>query len=347
MKHSDSEHLMVVTSSFRNTLILLASFLLFFSSCKDKSVLEEQPAAPTEPVKVPVFSKDSAFANIAKQVSFGPRVPGSKGHDAARKWLVEQFKKYGAQVTEQTFKAQVPNSSDVRATNIIAAFNPKYAQRVLLAAHWDTRFAADEDVENNTIPFDGADDGGSGVGVLLEIARLIAENPLPLGVDIILFDAEDQGEVNGPMEKWCQGAQHWGKNPHVKGYRANYGILLDMVGAKGAVFPKENLSGVFPPGQVSAIHQLYDKVWGLAKGMNHGSLFVDQRLGPVTDDHYFVNLHTQIPMIDIIHRNMTNQKGFGSHWHTHQDGLDNIDPQVLGAVGQVVTAFVYNSSRVK
>lgn len=329
-------------------ILIPGLLLLIFTACKSDhggtTVTPQDPVA-TAPVKVPAFIKDSAFTFIQKQVAFGPRVPGSKGHTATREWLVKKLKSYGATVMEQSFKATTATIGDVRAANIIASFNPTYARRIVLAAHWDTRFAADEDTERASAPIDGADDGGSGVGVLLEMARLLKDNPINIGVDIVLFDAEDQGSSNGGNETWCLGAQHWAKNPHVKGYRAEFGILLDMVGARGAVFQKENLNGVFPAAKATRIHQLYDKVWSLAQGMGKSHLFLNNRTPPVTDDHYFVNLNTDIPMIDIIHKPVSATNGFGPHWHTHDDNIDVIDPEVLGAVGQVVTAFLYNATK--
>lgn len=325
---------------------LLLAISAWLPSCRNHAADSSTAAeAPPAPVAVPAFSRDSAYAFVAKQVSFGPRVPGSPGHAATREWLVAKLKAYGAKVTEQAFRATPTSIGQTRGVNIIASYNPTYAQRIVLAAHWDTRFSADEDAINPDDPHDGADDGGSGVGVLLEIARLLHTNPAPVGVDIVLFDVEDQGTSEGPMEEWCLGAQHWAQNPHVKGYRASFGILLDMVGAKGAVFPKEDLAGVFPSGKARDIHKIYDSLWALAKGMNHGALFLDQRLPPVTDDHYFVNLHTDIPMVDIIHRPPHGGRGFGPHWHTQDDNMKIIDAHVLGTVGQVVTAFVYNAAR--
>jgi glutaminyl-peptide cyclotransferase len=322
-------------------------FIIMLVSCKTEPAstpATDEKTIPAAPVKIPAFSKDSAFTYVEKQVSFGPRVPGSEGHKATRQWLVNKLKSYGASVTEQSFKANTATIGEVRAANIIASFNPTYARRVVLAAHWDTRFAADEDAERSDKPIDGADDGGSGVGVLLEIARLLQANPISIGVDIVLFDAEDQGSSDGGIETWCLGSQYWAQNPHVKGYRAEFGILLDMVGAKGAVFQKEELTGVFLPSKTSRIHNHYDKVWALARGMNKTSYFLDNRSKPITDDHYFVNLHTDIPMIDIIHKPVNSPKGFGAHWHTHDDNISVIDANVLGAVGQVVTAYLYNSS---
>lgn len=322
--------------------------LLLIVACKNDPAtttpVEDHPTSAA-PVKVPVFSKDSAFHYVSQQVAFGPRVPGTDGHQATREWLVNTLKSTGASVKEQTFKAKTSTIGEVRSANIIASFNPTYARRVVLAAHWDTRYVADEDITNPDKPHDGADDGGSGVGVLLEVARLIQDNPIGIGVDIILFDAEDQGSTSGGSESWCLGSQYWSKNPHVNSYRAEYGILLDMVGAKGAVFRKEQLTGVFFPAKVSNIQKVYNNVWALAKGMNKSNYFVDMYTGPVTDDHFFVNLNTEIPMIDIIYKSIEHPNGFGAHWHTHDDNMNVIDPNTLGAVGQVVTAFIYNSSK--
>lgn len=314
-------------------------------SCKQRADVEKEPVETpaVEEVKVPEFRRDSAYAFVAKQVSFGPRVPGTDGHTETRKWLVNKLKSYGATVREQSFKASTVTIGQVRATNIIASFNPTYARRVILAAHWDTRYAADEDEMNSDQPIAGADDGGSGVGVLLEIARLIHKNPIALGVDIILFDAEDQGK-NEVQDSWCLGAQYWSKNHHVSGYRAEYGILVDMVGAKGAVFQKEDVSQVYPPEKARSVHKLYDQVWALAHAMSKGQYFLNQRGQPFTDDHFYVNILTPIPMIDIINKPLQSENGFGPHWHTHADDMDIIDPAVLGAVGQVVTAYVYQST---
>lgn len=324
--------------------MLIALLIACKNNADVKNETPENPA-PQAPVPVPLFMRDSAYAFVAKQVSFGPRVPGSPGHNETRKWLVQKLTSYGASVKEQSFKATTETINEVRGTNIIASFNPTFARRVLLGAHWDTRFAADEDDDRMKEPIDGADDGGSGVGVLLEIARLIKENPLPIGVDIVLFDVEDQGTSEGAQDSWCLGAQHWARNPHISGYRAEYGILVDMVGAKGAVFQKENVTNVYQPEKVKQVHYHYDKVWALANSMKKGDLFIDHKGLPFTDDHYFVNLYTSIPMIDIINKPLGSDKGFGSHWHTHEDNMNIIDPGVLGAVGQVVTAYVYQSSR--
>jgi len=312
-------------------------------------VPEKKPAQNQR--RVPKFEQDSAYAHIAKQVSFGPRVPNMKGHKECKTWLVSKLKSYKANVIEQDFTAQAYYGETYNATNIIAQYNPEATERICLAAHWDTRYIGDhdDDVSMQKKPIDGADDGGSGVGVLLEVARLLGENGIDIGVDIVFFDAEDNGssseekmtqaQFEANQKTWCLGSQHWGKNPHVANYTAKYGILLDMVGAKGARFPIEGHSSSTPAGGA-----VIDKIWPLAKNMGFGNYFVPERGGAITDDHFFVMKYRQFPMIDIINLTKKPDQTFGDHWHTHDDNIDVIDKRVLKAVGRVVTATVYREN---
>lgn len=294
---------------------------------------------PEKPRAVPAFDKEAAYQFVDKQVAFGTRVTGSEGHQACKAWLVSQFKNFGATVIEQDFQAKAYTGTMLNGTNIIAQYNPEIKKRIILAAHWDTRHIADHDPDatKQGDPILGADDGGSGVGVLLEIAKQLNKNGLDIGVDIILFDAEDHGSDGGnDVDSWCLGSQHWAKNPHVKGYRAKYGVLLDMVGSKGARFPQEGLSMRVAP-------QLVNKIWKLAGAMKYNKYFVPALGKEITDDHTFVNAMTRIPMIDIINLPEGN-KTFGHYWHTHKDNMSVIDKEALGAVGQVMLAVVYREN---
>jgi len=334
------------TSKSINQLFLavfIAAGMLLLYACGAPDTKDSDPSTDVDPtprpkLQIPAFQADSAYQYVARQVEFGPRVPNSKAHDECRQWLVDQLSQWTDDVIEQRFDAKAYTGEILKSTNIIGIFNPDAKERILLAAHWDTRFVADYDPDpaRRNEPILGADDGASGVGVLLEIARLLSENPVNVGVDIIFFDAEDQGSDGGNSpESWCLGAQHWSRNPHVKGYKAEFGILLDMVGAVGARFTLEGTSMHFAP-------DIMTKVWRMAQSMGFGSYFVNERTSPVTDDHYFVNQITGIPMIDIINRPANTETGFGSYWHTHADTMENIHPATLKAAGQVTTAVVYN-----
>lgn len=302
----------------------------------NKPQKESTPTAP--PVKIPAFIADSSFVFIEKQLSFGPRVPGTPTHKACKDWLVQKFESYGADVIEQDFVANFPNGEDAASTNIIAQFKPKMSKRVILAAHWDTRMFGDQDedptMRNKPIP--GADDGGSGVGILLEIARLLNENPIDIGIDIILFDAEDQGKSGG-AEYWCLGSKHWARNKHKSNYKAQYGILLDMVGAKNPMFGIDDTSRQYAGAQV-------EKLWTLASRMGYAGMFVDRSTGTIIDDHVYVNTIANIPMLDIINRTPNTKSSFQKCWHTHCDDISVIDKRTLKVVGQVVTAAIYKES---
>ncbi|MFT6018529.1 MAG: Zn-dependent M28 family amino/carboxypeptidase, partial [Saprospiraceae bacterium] len=227
----------------KNNFLLSALLITLFSlaACKTDpkppTKKDNKPTVQKKRVKVPAFNKDSAYAYIAKQVSFGPRVPNMKSHTQCKEWLAAKLESFGAEVILQDFEATAYTGTVLKATNIIGRINPENPKRIVLAGHWDTRHIADEDEDpnNHDKPILGADDAGSGVGVLLELARLIQENPIDLGIDIVFFDAEDHGDsregVNDPMS-WCKGAQYWAKNHHVPNYTAQFGILLDMVGGK-------------------------------------------------------------------------------------------------------------------
>jgi glutaminyl-peptide cyclotransferase len=314
--------------------ILWLSVLIFTQiGCKSDSVKDQQSDKSDEIGRLgnlPVVDKDSLYHYVAKQVSFGPRVVNSDSHRECRDWLVDKFKQFGWEVQLQDFSAKAYTGEQLNGSNIIATWNGSARKRVLLCAHWDTRHVADydENPERRNEPILGADDGGSGVAVLLEMARIIPEHEIQIGVDIVLFDAEDYGQDNGNNpDSWALGSQYWSSNLHKPGYKAEFGILLDMVGSKGPRFPKEGFS-------MQYASNIVEKVWALAGSMGYGHMFVNERDGFITDDHVYVNTKAGIPTINIINRR-ANQK-FGVHWHTHMDDLNVIDKNSLRAVGKVV-----------
>ncbi len=313
-------------------LILLICTLFAIEGCKTDTA----PAAVKVAVNVPAVNGDNLYASVEKQLSFGHRIPGTPEHLACKDWIVSTMKSFGATVSEQAFKASFFDVQDADAYNIIASINPDHKHRVLLAAHWDSRMIADEDpdVSMQDKPIMGADDGGSGVAALIEIARVMTENPIDLGVDFIFFDAEDNG-VTGGGGGWCLGSKHWSKTKHDPNYTATFGILLDMIGSKGAVFPKEQTSQTY-----AKTYQ--DKIWQLAQRMGYSKYFVDTVIRGLTDDHVFVN-QAGIPMLDIINYNPT-ENSFGHYWHTHQDDITVINKQTLRVVTQVVTTALYKES---
>jgi glutaminyl-peptide cyclotransferase len=317
---------------------ILILFLLGCNGCTTDPKPEPPKIIKTKSVDIPKFHRDSAYLFIKKQVDFGPRVPNTKAHTATKNWYVQKFKSYGAEVIEQNFQVRSFQNKMLNATNVIAQFNPKNPHRVILAAHWDTRHIADQDadVKKQKEAILGADDGASGVGMLIEIARQISLHKIDMGVDIILFDAEDQGLNGGKETDWCLGSQHWARNLHRSPYQPKFGILLDMAGSKDAIFTKDETSMTHAP-------RVMNKVWKIAQGRGYGNFFVDQASGPLIDDHKFVNEIANIPMIDIINRPQTPTR-FGSYWHTHDDNMNIIDKKTLRAVGQTVLAVIYKEA---
>lgn len=323
-------------------------FALFLVSCGE----EKQPVEPPKPVEqtkvklkplvtTPPFSGKNAYDFVEAQVKFGPRVPNTKEHAKCADYLVKKLHEFGLDTMVQRGDVIAYNNKTLHAKNIIGRFAPEKNTRIMLYAHWDSRPYADRDTDKRTKPIDGANDGASGVGVLLELARAINESHIKpgIGFDIIFFDAEDYGQPDEAMvdhqsNTWCLGSQYFANNIPFANYHPKYGILLDMVGAKDAVFPREGVSIYFASDVV-------DNVWRIAKQMGHQKYFTNGVIqGGLTDDHTYINQIAKIPSIDIIHYEVP-RRDFGKFHHTHNDNLSIIDSTTLKVVGETVLQVLY------
>ncbi|MBB3187333.1 M28 family peptidase [Microbacter margulisiae] len=315
--------------------------IIFLISCSSAAKSNQQ-TDQQQTVSVPQFNADSAYLYVKTQVDFGPRVPNTKAHDKCAVYLVKQMERFGAKVIQQKADLKMFDGTILHSDNIIASFNPAAKTRILLCAHWDSRPFCDHDSNpaNYHKPVLGANDGASGVGVLMEVARQLGKQLPSVGVDIIFLDSEDVGTPEfdkGPEDdnSWCLGTQYWAKHLIPSNYHAKFGILLDMVGAPNAKFYKEQVSMDHAP-------DIVEKVWDQAKEYGFSGYFVDQMGGAITDDHLFINQLTGIPCIDIIQEDMNSSTGFAPYWHTTHDTMDNIDRTTLLAVGETLLGVVYN-----
>ena len=324
-----------------NRKYIFLSFLIvaaLFSSCKSNKQVEEV----LNPVG-PAFIADSAMAYCQAQCDFGPRTMNSKAHDLCEEWIVNKFKGFGLEVETQKADLTGWDGTKLHSTNIIAHFNPQAERRILICAHWDSRPWADNDPDsaNWHKPVLAANDGASGVGVMLEVARLLQnDTTLAIGVDLVCFDAEDYGtpqwaEKNEDSENtWALGAQYWAKNLP-ENYKPQFGILLDMVGGQGAKIYQEQNS-------IRYAASIVDKVWSAARHAGFSSVFANEVGGGVTDDHVPVN-EAGIPTVDIIpFYPDCRQSSFGPTWHTINDDMEHLDINTLKAVGQTLIQVIYS-----
>lgn len=321
---------------------LSAILLLLLASCNGQNK-GKRPIADTIALSAcPRFNASNAMSFIKEQCKFGPRVTGSEASRLCGDYIMERFKAFGAVVEEQTATVTIWDGSKLPARNIIAHVNPSNLDRILLCAHWDSRPWADndEDEANWHTPILAANDGASGVAVMLEICRLLQEKPVKVGVDMICFDAEDLGtplweeDRLGSSDTWCLGSKFWAERARMDNYKARFGILLDMVGGYGASFSREGISR-------QLAQPIVNRVWQLAGQLGFRQFFPLNDSGFVTDDHMNVN-DAGVPCIDIIPYYKEGSSSFGPTWHTVKDIPDNIDPNVLEAVGQTITQLIYN-----
>ncbi len=296
---------------------LFSSMFLMCSGCNEKS----------STLNTPPFDAAYAFEMLKQQCAFGPRTPGTAAHDSCLNFLESQLKQSAASVVRQTFSHTIDKTrQEVVLTNLIASFNLAAVDRVLLCAHWDTRPWADQDPDtaNHDKPIVGANDGASGVAVLLEIARTLQATPPPAGVDLVLFDGEDLGTA-GSSETYATGARYFASQKDSR-YNPRYGILLDMVGDRNLNLYKEGNS-------VRYSADVVNRVWGLAQRLGISEFISEQRY-EVADDHVPL-LNAGIPCIDLIDFDYP-------HWHTLADTPDKCSPESLEKVGRVLLAAVYN-----
>jgi len=328
---------------FNKQVIPFFIVVCFICSCSDNNSSKSETKQSLK--EAPALNVDSIYSFIEKQVDFGPRVPNSAAHKATSKWLEEKLKSYGAKVYLQEFEEYTYDGVKIELKNIIASFNPEKKKRLLLAAHWDTRPFADKDSEDKKSTFDGANDGGSGVAVLLEAARIIGSLRNPdVGIDIILFDGEDWGDagedygrMSGDKDSWwCLGSQYWAKNTHIPNYTAYYGILLDMVGAKNATFYYDGVSR-------ENAGRILNQVWGIAHELGYEPYFKMENAlnNGLIDDHVYVNRYARIPMINIMDYRKSQNSFFPGH-HTTNDDMDGISKATLKAVGETLLTVIYN-----
>lgn len=323
---------------YRRLVYIVLSLVLLSCQTKPKTTAEVRCT----------FSADSAYTYIAKQLYFGNRIPETEAHQLCGDWLVQELARHGAQVKEQ--QGVMPNyaGNPQPIRNIIGCFTGTLPSSILLCAHWDTRPWTDEEpnYDDRFYPVPGANDGASGVGVILEIVRQCAllkskGEDVP-NLQIVFFDCEDMGtptHYTGLQREhtWCLGSQLWAKEykKSIDSQSATqpiiqYGILLDMVGDPSATFPREYFSMTYAGGYV-------EKIWRAAASLGYSRYFVQQSTYyPITDDHYYVNTIAGIPCVDIIDYKPNTETGFADWWHTRQDDIQNINKQTLQAVGETV-----------
>jgi glutaminyl-peptide cyclotransferase len=311
-------------------------FFLMISCGNPKLEIENSPELPEKVYSGPLLNGDTLLSYVRTQLDFGPRNPGSKGHSACKDFLLSYFSSRADSSFLQTFKTTVYGKTYEMA-NIIAAYSPEKEERILLCAHWDTRPFADEDKDasNRTTPILGANDGASGVAVLMGIAETLSKNKPDIGIDIILFDGEDIG-LSGDQDGFFQGSRYAAK--HYPMHKPKYGILLDLVGDKDAEFR-------FEPISQQAHSVLVDKIWSIAK-KQQSPFFLHEVGNAVSDDHVMLNEHG-IRTINIIDVNLVGNISTNPrrrYWHTADDNLSNISGTTMSNVGNILLDFLFTSS---
>jgi glutaminyl-peptide cyclotransferase len=275
--------------------------------------------------RAPAFDEARAFEDLKTQIAFGPRVPESPAHERCKAWIAGELTKAGATPVLQDFPDTV-YGVPYRFTNVRARFGPKDGTWIVLGAHWDTRSVADRDPDSTkrASPIPGANDGASGVAVLLELARAFKNEPPPVGVELVFFDGEDLGR-GGDAGGFCRGSRAYVKA--LEHPLPALAIVLDMVGDK-------DLNLYYEANSYQAARNLVERLWAGAKRVNAPG-FIPEVRHDVYDDHAPF-LEAAIPGIDVIDFDYV-------AWHTSEDDVSHVSANSLGQVGRTVLQYVYTS----
>ena len=280
----------------------------------------------------PDFDEDHAFEYLVAQCDFGPRNPGSEGYYACLDFIITELDQSADDIILQEFRYQEQrHRKRYDLQNIIARFNPDASFQTIISAHWDTRPWADQEDNrrDRNQPIIGANDGASGVAVLLELAKIMGETPPPIGVNLVFFDGEDLG-VPGENETYCQGSRYFAKNLPIP--RPDEAINLDMIGDKQLHLPVEKYSLEYNPNLVRYL-------WGRADDMGLDAFDITPQYA-IYDDHVPLHEIAGIPAIDLIDFKYPNP--YANFWHTMNDVPENCSAESLEQVGKLMVDYIYN-----
>lgn len=304
-------------------LAFLCSLVLVAGSCEQLGLNGGAETA---------FDGEAALRYAQAQVDFGPRVPGTEGHRLAGDWIVEQMRARADTVIVQEWKHVASTGDTLPMRNILARIRPELQQRVLYIAHWDTRPIAEnaDRREDRDTPIPGANDGASGVGLLVAVADALMQTPPQFGVDLLFVDGEDYGDFNADRDVLL-GSKYFAANPPSEGYRPLFGVVWDMVGADGATFHQEGYS-------IQGAPEVVTRVWQKAADLGYSRYFVQRAGGPITDDHLPL-LEAGMRVIDVIDIDGNGRIRYPHH-HRLSDTMDKLSARTFQVVGDVATALV-------
>ena len=273
------------------------------------------------------FSGQRAYEYVQAQLAFGPRVPGTEGHRKAADWMVERLRASADTVLVQAWTHTTVEGKRLEMRNIFARFNPQASQRILYLAHWDTRPVADSETDSakRLLPIPGANDGGSGVGLLLALADALKAKRPGVGVDILLVDGEDYGDFDRNEDVFI-GSKYFAANLPTPDYRPMYGVLWDMVGDRDLQIYQEQNS-------VSAAPEVVARVWREAEYLGYGRVFLPQVKHAVNDDHIPL-IRAGLRVIDVI------DFDYRDHHHRLSDDITQVSAASLQVVGDVAMSLL-------